>query len=235
MKIDVIDQKGKVAEQITLKNEVFGADVNTYLIHSVAVAQANNARQGTKSTLDRGDVRGHSKKPYKQKGTGNARQGSTKGPQFDGGGMAFAIEPRDFSTKVNKKQRAAAFVSAISGKIADKELYAIKDTKLGTVKTKSVAKMLEAFEKNLKLTGKTLFVTAENDPEFVRCVGNIPDAFVTTAAQLSVLDIVTYKNVVASVAALKAIEEAYSNGISARTATPQPYAKTTKTNKEVLS
>jgi large subunit ribosomal protein L4 len=205
IKVDVLGQNGKVTEHITVDAAVFGADVNSYLIHSVATAQANNARQGTKSTLTRSEVRGHAKKPYKQKGTGNARQGSTKGPHYDGGGVAFAPKPRDFSTKVNKKERAAAFVSALSGKLADKELIVLKDTKIAEAKTKNVAKIVDA----LKITNKVLFVTDAYDATFVQAIANIPSAQVTTAEQLSVLDIVTYKNVVLNVAAVRLIEEAY--------------------------
>jgi len=209
--VDVLDQKGKVAEQITLSKDVFGQDVNTYLIHHVATAQANNARQGTKSTLTRSEVRGHAAKPYRQKGTGRARQGSTKGPHFDGGGVAFAPKPRDFTTKVNKKQREAAFVSAISGKFNDKELVVIKDTKLKEAKTKCVQMVVDALTKTLKAkeTTKFLFVTDGTQADFVRCVCNIPNAMVTTANQLSVLDIVKYKFVVASVAAVRSIEAQY--------------------------
>lgn len=206
MKIQVIDQKGKAAEEITVAKEVFGVERDIHLIHSVVVAQQNNQRQGTKSTLTRSEVRGHAKKPYRQKGTGNARQGSTKGPHYDGGGVAFAPKPRDFSTKVNKKQRAAAFVSAISGKLADKELVVIKDIKLAAAKTKNIAKIIEA----LKLADtKVLFITEGKDETFLRSVNNIPTVFVTTAPQLSVLDIVTHKILVASVAAIRKIEEAY--------------------------
>jgi large subunit ribosomal protein L4 len=204
MKVDVFDQKGKVVEQITLAHEVFGADVNSYLIHAVATAQNNNLRQGTKSTLTRSEVRGHAKKPYRQKGTGNARQGSTKGPQFTGGGINFAPKPRDFSTKINKKQKTAAFMSALSGKLADGELVLLKDTTLAEAKTKNVAKIIKA----LKLANKTLFVTAAADENFVRSVANIENAAVTTAEQLSVLDIVNSKNLVASVEAIRIIEEA---------------------------
>ncbi|MDR0462205.1 MAG: 50S ribosomal protein L4 [Christensenellaceae bacterium] len=213
IKIDVLDQKGKVAEQMTLNSEVFGVDVNTYLIHAVATAQANNARQGTKKTLDRAEVRGHGKKPYKQKGTGNARQGSTKGPQFDGGGMAFAIEPRDFSTKINKKQRAAAFVSAISGKLNDKELIVLQDLKVKDHKTKNVADILKSLVKaKLGITDKSkiLFVKNGYDIDFIHACENIPNIETITAAQLSVLDIVTHKFLVATSYAIKAIEEAYA-------------------------
>ena len=208
MKIKVLDQKGKAAEEITVKDAVFAAERNIALIHEVATAQKNNARQGTKSTLTRSEVRGHAKKPYRQKGTGNARQGSTKGPHYDGGGVAFAPKPRDFTTKINKKKRSAAFVSAISAKLADSELVVIKDTKISSAKTKNVAKILE----NLKIADKsTMFVTAGLDPEFARSVKNIPTANVIPAIQLSVLDIVNCRYMVASVDAIRAIETAYSN------------------------
>ena len=209
--VDVLDQKGKSVEQITLAKDVFGADINTYLIHAVATAQANNARQGTKSTLTRSEVRGHAAKPYRQKGTGRARQGSTKGPHFDGGGVAFAPKPRDFSTKVNKKQREAAFISAISGKVADRELVILKDTKIKEAKTKNVQSIVDAVAKNLgaKETAKMLFVTDGNQTDFVRSAANIPTVHVTTAAQLCVLDVVKFKYVVASVAAVKSIEKQY--------------------------
>ena len=206
MKIEVLDQKGKPAEEINVDKAVFGADVNTYLIHAVATAQANNQRQGTKSALTRSEVRGHAKKPYRQKGTGNARQGSTKGPHQDGGGVAFAPKPRDFSTKINKKQKTAAFISAISGKLKDKELIVIKETKIKEAKTKNVAKILEALKMEER---KVLFVVEAHDEAFLRAVGNIPTAEVTTAGQLSVLDIVTYKYLVAGIDAVRVIEAQY--------------------------
>ncbi|MCL2228739.1 MAG: 50S ribosomal protein L4 [Firmicutes bacterium] len=209
IKIDVLDQKGKVAEQITLSKDVFGQDVNSYLIHSVAVAQQNNARQGTKSTLTRSEVRGHAAKPYRQKGTGRARQGSTKAPQFIGGGVAFAPKPRDFTTKVNKKQRHAAFVSAISGKLADKELIVLKDLKIKEGKTKNIAKIIDA----LKMDGKNiLFVKCGHDQDFLQASANIANVNVTTAAQLSVLDIVKCKYLITGVAAIRAVEAAYAGG-----------------------
>lgn len=209
MKIKVLDQKGKEAEEITVDNAVFAADRNEGLVHEVAIALQNNQRQGTKSVLTRSEVRGHAKKPYRQKGTGNARQGSTKGPHMDGGGVAFAPKPRDFRTKINKKKKDAAFVCAISAKFADKELIVLKNTKIAAAKTKNVAKILE----NLKIDDKkVMFVTADIDAEFVRSANNIPLAGVTPAAQLSVLDIVTYKYLVASVDAVRAIEAAYKGG-----------------------
>jgi large subunit ribosomal protein L4 len=209
MKIQVLDQKGNPAEEIIVEDCVFNTAVNTYLIHSVAVALANNRRQGTKSALTRSEVRGHSKKPYRQKGTGNARQGSTKAPQFDGGGVAFAPKPRDFSTKINKKQKSGAFVSALSGKLADKEFIVINDTYIEEPKTKKVARIIEALKLDER---KVLFVTGAYDEVFLRAVENIPNASVTTAAQLSVLDIVTNKYIVASVDAVRSVEAQYKEG-----------------------
>ena len=208
VKVDVLNQSGKVVEHMTVDAEIFGADVNTYLIHAVATAQANNARQGTKSALTRAEVRGHAKKPYRQKGTGNARQGSTKGPQFDGGGVNFAPKPRDFRTKINKKAKDAAFVSALSGKLADKELLVIKDVTLPEAKTTHVAAIVHAFEKAKAVTAgaKVLFVTGDHDDVFARSVANIPNVAATSIQLLSVLDIVTYKYVVLTVDAVKFIE-----------------------------
>jgi len=207
MRIKVLDQKGKEAEEITVTPKVFGAERDDGLIHEVAVALQNNQRQGTKSTLTRSEVRGHAKKPYRQKGTGNARQGSTKAPHYDGGGLAFAPKPRDFRTKINKKKKDAAFISAISAKLADKELIVIKNTKLAAAKTKNVSKIIEA----LKIEGKkVMFITDTIDTEFVRSANNIPLAGVTPAAQLNVLDIVNNRYLVASVDAIRKIEEAYN-------------------------
>lgn len=205
MKISVIDKNGKAVEELEVSKAVFGADVNEILIHEVAVALSNNQRQGTKSTLTMSEVRGHKKKPYRQKGTGNARQGTTKGPQFTGGGVVFAPKPRDFSTKINKKKKAAAFTAAISGKLADKELLVIKDLKLKEAKTKSVATILE----KLKLADKSVMFVNNYDPEFIRAVQNIPSADVTTGEQLSVLDIVNNRVLVMSVDAVKTVEKQY--------------------------
>lgn len=205
MKISVIDKAGKAVEELEVSKEVFGAERNEILIHEVAVALQNNQRQGTKSTLTMSEVRGHKKKPYRQKGTGNARQGTTKGPQFTGGGIVFAPKPRDFSTKINQKKKSAAFVSAISAKLADKELLVIKDLKLKEAKTKLVADLIA----KLKLEGKSVLFVNSYNPEFIRSVANIPAAAVTTGEQLSVLDIVNNRVLVASVEAVKAIEKQY--------------------------
>ena len=205
MKINVIDKSGKKVEELEVSKEVFGAERNEVLIHEVAVALNNNQRQGTKSTLLMSEVRGHKKKPYRQKGTGNARQGTTKGPQFTGGGVVFAPKPRDFSTKINQKKKSAAFVSAISAKLADAELLVIKDLKLKESKTKLVANLIE----KLKLDNKSVMFVNPYDVDFIRAVQNIPHTEVTTGEQLSVMDIVNHRVLVLSVDAVKTIEKQY--------------------------
>ena len=205
MKVSVIDKTGKAVEELEVSKDVFGAERNEVLIHEVAVALNNNQRQGTKSTLTMSEVRGHKKKPYRQKGTGNARQGTTKGPQFTGGGIVFAPKPRDFSTKINQKKKSAAFVSAISAKLADKELLVINDLKLKEGKTKLVADMIE----KLKLENQSVMFVNPYDVDLIRAVQNIPNASVTTGEQLSVMDIVNNRTLVVSVDAVKTIEKQY--------------------------
>jgi len=198
---------------VDVSSVVFGVERNDALIHEVAVAQSNNQRQGTKCTLARQDVRGHAAKPYRQKGTGRARQGSTKAPHHVGGGVAFAPKPRDFTTKINKKKKTAAFVSAISAKLAEAELIVLKDVNLKEAKTKSVVSIIESLKMQNK---RVLFVTNGKDDAFLRSAGNVQKIEVTTAQQLSVLDIVNHKYVVASADAIKAIDEAYSALVSAK-------------------
>ena len=140
MKVKVFNMENAEVGSLTLKDNVFKAEYNEPLIHEVVVAYNANQRQGTKSALTRSEVRGHAKKPWKQKHTGHARQGSTKGPQFTGGGVVFAPKPRDFSKKVNKFAKRAAFVSAISAKLAQKELVVLDEFKLENVKTKEAKK-----------------------------------------------------------------------------------------------
>ncbi|MCL2851004.1 MAG: 50S ribosomal protein L4 [Firmicutes bacterium] len=208
IKIKVIDQQGKASGTVDVSPSVFGAERNDSLIHEVAIAQMNNQRQGTKSTLARQDVRGHAAKPYRQKGTGRARQGSTKSVHHVGGGVAFAPKPRDFTTKINKKKKFGAFVSAISAKLGDNELLVLKTMDLKEAKTKLVADILE----NIKLAGKRiLFVTNGKDEQFLRSANNLPKVEITTAAQLSVMDIVNFKYIVASVDAIKAIDAQYKD------------------------
>ena len=204
-KLTIYNMKKEAVGDLELNDSVFGASYNESLIHQVVVAMHNNARQGTKSTLTRSEVRGHAKKPWRQKGTGRARHGSTKGPQWVGGGVVFAPKPRDFSQKINKKMRDAAFASAFSQKIAQNEVTILDKIELETQKTKEVATMLDTFGLNKRV----IIVTAENDPMVVRCANNIEKLSVAEAGLLNVCDVVENTNIVITVDAIKKIEEAY--------------------------
>ena len=204
-KLTVYNMKKEAVGDVELNDSVFGASYNESLIHQVVVAMHNNARQGTKSTLTRSEVRGHAKKPWRQKGTGRARHGSTKGPQWVGGGVVFAPKPRDFSQKINKKMRDAAFASAFSQKVAQNEVTILDKIELVENKTKEVATMLDTFG----LNKRTIIVTAENEPMVVRCANNIEKVSVAEAGLLNVCDVVENTNIVLTVDAIKKIEEAY--------------------------
>ena len=206
MKVKVFNMQNTEVSEVELNEAVFGAEYNEALIHEVIVAQHANLRQGTKSTLTRSEVRGHAKKPWKQKHTGHARQGSTKGPQFVGGGVVFAPKPRDFSKKVNKFAKRTAFVSALSQKLAQNEVVVLDKFALEQVKTKEVQNFLNAFgfDKTVCL------VTAEKDENALRASANIQRMNVTTANLLNVSEIVKNKQVVLTLDAVKSIEEAYA-------------------------
>ena len=169
MKAKVYNMQNAEVKQVTLADNVFAVPYNEALIHEVIVAQDANLRQGTKSTLTRSEVRGHAKKPWKQKHTGHARQGSTKGPQFVGGGVVFAPKPRDFSKKVNKFAKRGAFVSALSQKLAQKEIVILDEFKLENVKTKEVQNFLDAF----KIDKTVCLVLANKDDNDLRATNNI--------------------------------------------------------------
>ena len=190
---------------LSLNKEVFGAEYNEALIHQVVVAYLANNRQGTKSTLTRSEVRGHAKKPWRQKGTGRARQGSTKGPQWRGGGIVFAPKPRDFSKKVNKEAKRLAFISAISTKLKDKELIVLDNLDLKDAKTKSVVSILN----NLKLDKTVIFVTKGNNDNLIKASGNLKNVDVTTSDILNTYDIVCCDKLVLTVDAINEIQEAY--------------------------
>ena len=203
-KAKVYDMQAKEVASMTLKDEIFNVEYNQPVIHQVIVAENANARQGTKASLSRGEVRGHSKKPYAQKHTGNARHGDTKAPQFKGGGKVFAAQPRDFSKKVNKQVKYLAFVSALSQKLRQNEITIIDEIKLDEPKTKNVANLLKAFNFNRN----TVIVTAEKDDNLLKATANIPFAKVTTADLLNVGEIVSNKNLIFSKGAIQKLEEA---------------------------
>ena len=206
MKAKVFNMQNAEVQEVELNEVVFGAEYNEALIHEVVVAQDANLRQGTKSALTRSEVRGHAKKPWKQKHTGHARQGSTKGPQFVGGGVVFAPKPRDFSKKVNKFAKRVAFASALSQKLAQNEVVILDKFALEQVKTKEVQKFLNNFGFN-----KTVcLVLNEKNEDALRASANIQRMNVTTANLLNVSEIVKNRQVVLTLDAVKSIEEAYA-------------------------
>ena len=204
-KLNVYNMKHEQVGEIEVRDELFTAEYNEPLIHQVIVALQNNARQGTKCALTRSEVRGHAKKPWRQKGTGRARQGSTKGPQWVGGGVVFAPKPRDFSQKVNKKMRDLALISAMSQKLSQNEITVVDKIDLEAPKTKAVADMLTAFG----IKHSTVIVTADTDNVVLKSVNNLENVDLTTASQLNVYDVVANGNVVFTQDALKKLEEAY--------------------------
>ncbi|MBQ2714610.1 MAG: 50S ribosomal protein L4 [Clostridia bacterium] len=206
MKINVYNMSGNVVGDIELNESVFAVEYKEALIHQVVVAQLANKRQGTKSTLTRAEVRGGGIKPWRQKGTGRARQGSIRAPQWIHGGVVFAPKPRDFSQKVNKEAKRVAMRSALSAKIANGELIVLDELTLAEAKTKNVAAVLKA----LNLDKRTLLVV-ENDCENVkRASANIAKLTLTNADLLNIYDLVANTACVITSAAIKKIEEAYA-------------------------
>ena len=205
MKVKVYNTSAVEVSSIELNDAVFGCDYNEALIHQAVVAYQANQRQGTKSALTRTEVRGGGIKPWRQKGTGRARQGSIRAPQWIKGGVVFAPKPRDFSKKLNKKMKAAAFRSAISTKIANGELVVVDAIALEAPKTKLVANIL----KNCNYDQKTLLVVS-NQSDVARAGANIAKLTVTEATLANVYQLVSNVAVIVTVDALKQIEEAYS-------------------------
>ena len=191
---------------IKLNDKVFGVPYNEPLIHQVVVAYLANQRQGTKSTLSRSDVRGRAKKPWKQKHTGHARQGSRRGPQWIKGGMAFALRPRDFSQKVNKTMRRSAFRSAISTKLADKNLVVVENMALDTYKTKKMVEIIN----NFKFEKSVLIVLDAKNENVMKASANLANVKVVNYDLLNTYQIVSADKVMITKEAIKSIEEAYT-------------------------
>ncbi len=204
MELKVFNTLGKEVGTVTVSDKVFGAEYNEALIHQVVVAQLANKRQGTKSTLTRTEVRGGGIKPWRQKGTGRARQGSIRSPQWRHGGVVFAPKPRDFSKKINKRMKAAAMVSTLSQKVNQNEFVVLDKIELAEGKTKLMAEVC----KNLDAGKKALFVLGEQNENVVRATSNLPEAEVCDASLINVYDLVRAGKVFVTVDAIKVIEEA---------------------------
>lgn len=203
--IKIYKQDGSSAGTMELDDSVFGVEYNEPLIHQVVVAQMANARQGTKSTLTRTEVRGGGKKPWRQKGTGNARQGSIRAPQWKGGGVVFAPKPRTFHKKVNKLVRLNATTSALSAKLADGNLIVVENLEMEP-KTKNMAAVLKA----LNVNSRVLIVLPEGNGNALRASANIPNVRTAASEQLNVYDIVANAVMLTTVDAIKAIEQKYT-------------------------
>ncbi|MDY6304387.1 MAG: 50S ribosomal protein L4 [Oribacterium sp.] len=203
--VSVFDMQGKEVGKMDLSDSVFGAKVNEHLLHLAVVAQLANKRQGTQKALTRSEVSGGGRKPWKQKGTGHARQGSIRAPQWRGGGVVFAPVPRDYTTTMNKKEKRAALKAALTNAVQENKLIVIDDIKFDEIKTKNFQAMLDAFKLE-----KAFVLLDSNDKNTVLSARNIPDVKTAQVNELNVYDVLKYQTVVASKAAIQKIEEVYA-------------------------
>ena len=204
-KVSVYNIEGKEVDTIELNDAVFGVEVNEHLVHMAVVNQLANNRQGTQKAKTRSEVSGGGRKPWRQKGTGHARQGSTRAPQWTGGGVVFAPVPRDYEVKMNKKERRAALKSALTSKVQDNKLVVVDSLALAEVKTKEMQKVLT----NLKAE-KALVITADNDQNVVLSARNIADVETATPATINTYDVMKHNTVVVTKDAVASIEEVYA-------------------------
>lgn len=203
--VSVYNIEGKEVGTIELNDAVFGVEVNEHLVHMAVVAQLANKRQGTQKAKTRSEVSGGGRKPWRQKGTGHARQGSTRSPQWTGGGMVFAPTPRDYTITLNKKEKRAALKSALTSRVNENKFVVVDELKFDEVKTKN----FKAVMNNLKVS-KALVVLADNDQNTVLSARNIPEVKTSLVNTINVFDILKYNTVVATKAAVASIEEVYA-------------------------
>ena len=202
----VLNMAGAEVGTVELNDEIFGIEPNTVVVHEVVKNHLANCRQGTQSALTRAEVSGGGKKPWRQKGTGHARQGSTRAPQWTHGGIVFAPKPRDYSYVLNKKVKRLALKSVLSAKAAEGKLVVIDSIKMDAIKTAEFRKFLNA----VKVDGKAVVVTPEVDTVIVKSARNIPGVLTTIANMLNVYDIINAQYLVVDQAALAKIEEVYA-------------------------
>ena len=202
-KVQVVNQKGEKVKDLTLKDSVWNIEVNEAVMHDAIVLAQASLRQGTASTKTRSEVSGGGRKPYKQKGTGNARQGSTRSPQWLGGGIVFGPKPRNYDKKQNKKERRLALKSALTSKFKDKELVVVENLNMETSKTKAFNEML----KNLKIEGKALVVYSEDNENLFFASRNNQNVAVLSFDEINVLDLVASNYLLIDESSVKKIEE----------------------------
>ena len=203
--VAVYNIEGKEVDKLELNDNVFGVEINEHLVHLAVVSQLANSRQGTQSAKTRSEVSGGGKKPWRQKGTGHARQGSTRAPHFTGGGVVFAPKPRDYSMKMNKREKQIAMKSALTSKVQDSKLVVVDEFKLDEIKTSKFVDILN----NLKAP-KALVVTKDKDEKVVLSARNIPTVKTTMSNSINVYDILKYDTLVMTKDAVAAIEEVYA-------------------------
>ena len=203
--VAIYNMEGKEVGSLELNDAVFGVEVNEHLVHMAVVQQLANNRQGTQKAKTRSEVRGGGRKPWRQKGTGHARQGSIRAPQWTGGGVVFAPVPRDYSFKLNKKEKRAALKSALTSRVNDNKFIVVDELKLDEIKTKKFQEVLN----NLNVT-KALVILNENDKNVVMSAKNIPAIKTAQTNTINVYDILKYDTVVATKAAVATIEEVYA-------------------------
>ena len=203
--VSVYNMEGKEVGTMELNDAVFGVEVNEHLVHMAVVAQLANKRQGTQKAKTRSEVSGGGKKPWRQKGTGHARQGSTRAPQWTGGGVVFAPTPRDYSFKLNKKEKRAALKSVLTSAVAENKFIVLDELKFDEIKTKNFVQVMN----NLKVD-KALVVLNEKDANVEMSARNIPDVKMALTNTINVYDILKYNTVVVTKAAAETIQEVYA-------------------------
>lgn len=203
--VAVYNIEGKEVDKLELNDNVFGVEINEHLVHLAVVSQLANGRQGTQSAKTRSEVSGGGRKPWRQKGTGHARQGSARSPQWTGGGVVFAPKPRDYSMKMNKREKQIAMKSALTSKVQDAKLVVVDAFNLDEIKTSKFVQILD----NLKAP-KALVVTKDKDEKVVLSARNIPTVKTTMTNSLNVYDILKYDSLVLTKDAVAAIEEVYA-------------------------
>jgi len=203
--VSVYNMEGKEVGTMELSDAVFGVDVNEHLVHMAVVAQLANKRQGTQKAKTRSEVSGGGRKPWRQKGTGHARQGSTRAPQWTGGGVVFAPVPRDYTIKLNKKEKRLALKSALTSRVQENKFIVLDELKFDEIKTKKMQAVLDALN-----VSKALVVLNENDANVVKSARNIENVQTALTNTINVYDILKYNTVIVTKAAVATIEEVYA-------------------------
>lgn len=205
-KVNVYNMQGELVEEMELSEEIFGVEINEHVVYEVVKNQLANKRQGTQSAKTRAEVRGGGRKPWRQKGTGRARQGSIRSPQWKGGGVVFAPKPRDYSYSVPKKVRRLALKSVLTDKLQNNEMIVVDHLSFEAPKTKDMKKVLA----NLKADKKALIVMAEKDANVIRSANNIPNVATALVNTINVYDILKYNSFIITKEAVKRVEEVYA-------------------------